>query len=82
MVRPTHDEIIRGLTRDVAVLQERLETVRVQIDDLADLNIRLALLEQQMHGWGRWLQRAWMILGPLVGGATGALLTYYLNAKR
>lgn len=86
MVKPTHDEIIRGLTRDMAVLQERLEFVRGETGGIADLAIRLALLEQQVQnarqGWERWAQRIWMILAPIVGGAVGALLTYYLNAKR
>ncbi len=86
MAKPTHDEIIRELSREVAILKEQMQTVRGQTAALPDLTIRLALLEQQVQtarqGWERWAQRVWMILAPIVGGAAGALLTYYLNAKK
>ncbi len=86
MVKPTHDEIIRELSRDVAILKEQMQTVRVDTAPLPDLTIRLALLEQQVQtmrqGWERWLQRAWMVLAPLVGVAAGALLTYYFSIKK
>ncbi len=34
MAKPTHDEIIRELTKQVAVLEERVRTLR---DDVGDL---------------------------------------------
>lgn len=85
MVRPTHDEIIRQLTRDLAVLQEQMERVRVVVNDVPNLTVRVAVLEQQVaeirKGWGVWVQRLWMIFAPFVGAGVGAVVTYLLNKK-
>jgi hypothetical protein len=85
LARPTHDEIIRDLTRELAVLKERMERTHRVADDLQNLTVRVALLEQQFadlcKGWEIWAQRLWLILAPFVGAAVGALLTYWLNRK-
>ncbi len=85
MAKPTHDEIIRELTRDVAVLKTRVDNAERDALALPDLITKVALLQQRvddMHeGWKAWAQRLWMIVGPLAGAAVGALLTYYLNKK-
>jgi hypothetical protein len=85
VVKPTHDEIIRGLTRDVEVLKTRLDGMRGEIGGLPDLTIKVALLQQRVEGihegWKIWMARLWMIVGPLLGATVGALLTYYLNKK-
>lgn len=61
MAKPTHDEIIRELTRDVAIVKVHLESLREETDGVPDLTVRLALLEQQVEnmrqGWDRWGQR-------------------------
>ena len=86
MVRPTHDEIIRGLTADVTRLQERLEATRGEISGLPDLTLKVALLEQRMadmrEGSQRWVQRAWLVIGPLISGIIGAAVVYYAGWKR
>ena len=85
MVKPTHDEIIRGLTRDVEVLKTHLEATRREIAGLLELPIKVALLQQRVddmrEGWKAWIGRLWMVVGPLAGATVGALLTYYLNKK-
>ena len=86
MPRPTHDELIRDLIRDVTVLKEQMAMVRREIAVVPELLLKVALLEKQVADMRqdreRWMQRLWMVLGPLVGGAIGALLTYLLNAKK
>jgi hypothetical protein len=82
VARSPYEEIIRELTRDIAILKERLESVRGEIADLPDVIHRLTLLEQELkqgrESWERWVQRVWMVIAPILAGAFGALLTHYL----
>ena len=73
-------------TADVTLLEERLETARGEIGGLAELTIKLALLEQRVNdmreGWQRWVHRGWMVLGPLISAVIGAGIVYYAGWKR
>jgi hypothetical protein len=86
VVRPTHDQILRELTADVTILKERVETARGEIGGLAELTIKVALLEQRVddmrEGWQRWVQRGWMVLGPLISGIIGAAIVFYGGWKK
>jgi hypothetical protein len=86
MVRPTHEEIIRGLTADVTLLKERQESIREELAILTNLQVRVALLEQRVadmrEGSQQWVQRAWMILAPLISAIIGAAVVYYAGWKR
>jgi hypothetical protein len=85
LARPTHDEIIRNLSADLAVLNGRWEEMRRDHAEIRDLQVRVAVLEHQVadlrKGWEIWVQRLWMILAPFVGASIGAVLTYVLNKK-
>ncbi len=82
MAVPTHTEIIREITRDVELLKDRVDTLR---RDVGGIPIQVALLQPRVddlrEGWKIWAARVWMILGPLLGAAVGALLNSYLNKK-
>ena len=86
MPRKTDGEKVDELLIFVNRLDERIEYLSGELHRLLDLPIRVALLEQRVHdmqqGWERWLQRAWMILAPLVGAVAGSLLTYYFASRR
>lgn len=72
MPRPTHDQLIRDLGNDLAVVKAQLAPLARDIDGLHDLKVRVALLEQRVihleEGTQRWAQRLWMLLAPLVAG--------------
>lgn len=61
MVKPTHDEIIRQLTRDVAVLEERVQYLSKKVDDLK-------------KEFEEASKRRWSLLPPVVGAIVSALL--------
>lgn len=70
-----------ALDKEVAILKERLETVRQETGRLAELDKQVALLQQRVddlrEGWKTWAQRVWMLLAPIAGVAIG----YYLNKR-
>lgn len=82
MAKPTHDEIIRELSREVAILKEHRLVVINEMQRLRELETRVALVEQRVDdmrlGWDRWLTRAWMILAPVVA----AIAAYYLGLRK
>jgi hypothetical protein len=73
VVKPTHDEIIRELTKDVAVLNERVNTLREQVNEL-----KRALEEAS--------KKRWALLPPIVGAVIsvilGALVAYLVSRPR
>ena len=86
MPRKTQGERIEELGTAVTQIQERLDAAQRELNRFSDIPVRMALLEQRVHdmqqGWERWLQRAWMILAPLVGAVAGSLPTYYFASRR
>ena len=71
---------ITKLEHPVAVLEERLEAFKQQVERYAvpAANERLAILESQVkdlrEGNQEWARRAWAIVGPILGAVVGALL--------
>jgi FtsZ-binding cell division protein ZapB len=86
MVRPTHDEILRGLSSDVALLKSAVEELKESRKGLAELDKRLTLLEQRVadmrEGSEKWVQRIWMILAPIISAVIGAAVVYYAGWRR
>ena len=73
------------MTRDIALLNERVDVLRGEMAARSDLSIRLSLLEQRVEdmreGAKAWMMRIWTIVCPILGGAIGALLTWYLHRQ-
>ena len=49
MVKPTHDEIIRQATVDIAVLDEKTTTLREELNKLSEFPTRVAVLTTQVQ---------------------------------
>ena len=96
MAKPTHDEIIRQLTKDFAALEERTKTLRKEIDKLDDLPVRVAVLSadaqslrNEVNDVKRQLEDArrmrWSLIPPIVGavvsGVIAALVAYFVARK-
>jgi predicted nucleic acid-binding Zn-ribbon protein len=61
VAKPTHDELIRELTKEVAILNERLNTVREEVKELK-------------RGLEEAGKKRWALLPPVVGAVVSALL--------
>ncbi len=61
MVRPTHDEIIRDLSRELAVLNERVRSLDEKVQEIK-------------RGLAEASQRRWSLLPPILGAIVNALL--------
>jgi hypothetical protein len=72
VAKPTHDEIIRELTREVATLQERLAAVRDRFDQ------RQTALQEQIQELKNDLKearnRSWSLVPPVAGAIVSVLL--------
>lgn len=83
MPGPTNTDLIRELTKDVAILKEQVQTLRGETASLREITTKLALLDHQVaelrKGKETFAARAWMILAPLLAGIAGVLLTHYLK---
>jgi integral membrane sensor domain MASE1 len=72
------------LMQSVATLTERIDGVRNEIQNLADLFTKVALLEREVSELReiqrKRVDRIWMIvvalIGPIVGGIVGSVLTF------
>jgi len=72
VAKPTHDEIIRELTKEMAILNERMNTVREEVKELK------RSLEEKGKRW-------WSLLPPIIGALVSVLLgalVAYLVARR
>ena len=61
VAKPTHDEIIRELTKEVAILNERLNSVREEVKEL-----KRSLEEAS--------KKRWALLPPILGAIVNVLL--------
>ncbi len=61
VAKPTHDEIIRELTKDVAILYERVNYLREEIKEL-----KRGLEEES--------KRRWSLIPPVLGAVVSVLL--------
>jgi hypothetical protein len=72
VAKPTHDEIIRELTREVATLHERLAAVRDRFHE------RLTEVQEQVRELKLDLKEArnrnWSLVPPIIGATVSVLL--------
>jgi predicted nucleic acid-binding Zn-ribbon protein len=71
VAKPTHDEIIRELTKEVAILNERVNTLREELKELKRTQEAVS-------------SRIWSLLPPIVGAIVsvlGGALAGYLVAR-
>ncbi len=61
MARPTHDQIIRELSKEIAILNERLNTVREEVKELK-------------RGLEEASKQRWALLPPVVGAIVNVIL--------
>ena len=61
VAKPTHDEIIRELTKEVAILNERLSTVREEVKEVK-------------RGLEEASRKRWSLLPPVIGAVVNVLL--------
>ncbi|HET6573762.1 MAG TPA: hypothetical protein VFG68_09190 [Fimbriiglobus sp.] len=78
MAGKTAGDKIEELQKTVAALGEAVNNLRKEVEPLAELTIKVAVLETQMQGWERWALRLWAVLGPVAAAAT----VYYLGLKK
>jgi hypothetical protein len=72
VAKPTHDEIIRELTKEVAILNERVNTLREELKELKRIHEAAS-------------SRTWSLLPPVAGAIVSVLLgalVAYLVARR
>jgi hypothetical protein len=72
VVKPTHDEIIRELTKEVAILTERVTALREQVNELKRAQEETS-------------RKRWALLPPILGAIVNvflAALVAYLVSKR
>lgn len=85
MAKPTHDEIIRDLSIEVAVLQERVNTARGNITQLEQAVVVIPVLvagldavREEIKEVKRELEEAgkrrWALLPPVLGAIVNVLL--------
>ncbi len=67
--------------RDIAVIREQFGQLKAEIGP--NLKVDIGILQRDVEELKKtkeqWVQRIWNLLGPIVGAAGGALLTYYLR---
>lgn len=61
MVKPTHDEIIRELTKELGILNERVSTLREELRELK-------------RGLEEASKKRWALLPPILGAIVNVLL--------
>lgn len=87
------ETLIQGLTTDVAVLKERVTTLRSQTDTLDGIANQIGIIEHKLAEMTKvkelWGQRGWMVLTICLSALfsflaviSGSLLTFYLNSQR
>jgi hypothetical protein len=72
VAKPTHDEIIRELTKELAILNERVNTLREEVKELK-------------RGLEEASKKRWSLLPPVLGAVISALLgavVAYFVAKK
>jgi predicted nucleic acid-binding Zn-ribbon protein len=72
VAKPTHEEIIRELTKEVAILNERLNSVREDVKEL----------KRQSEETSK---NRWALLPPIIGAIVSVLLSAlvtYLIARK
>jgi hypothetical protein len=72
MARPTHDEIIREMTRELAILNERVRALGEQVNELKRAQEEAS-------------RKRWALLPPVLGAVVNVLLgalIAYLVARR
>ena len=72
MAKPTHDEIIRELTRELGILHERVNNLREELREL----------KRELEEAGK---KRWSLLPPILGAIVNVLLAAlvaYLISKR
>src|SRR4051794_16778687 len=96
VVKPTHDEIIRELTKELAVVGERLDTARENITELKQAVAAIPgvvtgqnAVREEIKELKRELEEArkrrWALLPPVLGAIVNVLLAAlvaYLISRR
>jgi predicted nucleic acid-binding Zn-ribbon protein len=72
VAKPTHDELIRELTREVAVLDERVNTLREEVREL-----KRGLEESSKKRWSLLPP----VFGAIVSALLGALVAYFVSRR-
>jgi hypothetical protein len=74
-------ELLAEAKREMAVIREQLTQLKADLGP--DLKVNIGILQRDVAELRKtkeqWTQRAWNLLGPLVGAAAGATLTYLLR---
>lgn len=72
MAKPTHDEIIRELTREPGILNERVNNLREEIREVK-------------RGMEEASKKRWALLPPIVGAIVNvllaALIAYFVSKR-
>ena len=87
------EQLIQGLANELTILKERVEVLRSETQPLRDVLRQIAVIEHKLAEMTKtkelWGQRGWMILTICLSAVfsflaviLGALLTFYLNAKK
>lgn len=87
------ERLIQTLTNEMTILKERAEALRGETQPLRDITKQIAVIEHRLAEMIKtkelWGQRGWMVLTICLSASfsflaviLGALLTFYLNAKR
>jgi hypothetical protein len=94
MVRPTHDEIIRQLSKDFAILgayrqEDRADILRIDsahaktAEVVADLRRQLAVFEERLGELKKGLEESsrkrWALMPALLGALSGGLITSFTH---
>ena len=65
MAKPTHDEIIRELTRELGILNERVTNLREELRELK-------------RGLEETSKKRWSLLPPILGAVVNVLLAAFV----
>jgi hypothetical protein len=87
------EQLIQALTNELTILKERVEFLRGETQPIRDITKQITVIEHKLEEMTKtkelWGQRGWMILTiclsalfSFVAVILGALLTFYLNAKK
>jgi hypothetical protein len=80
---PNVPKEVLDLIKQVARFEERLDTVREEIADLAELRKQIANHEHQLSGHSKWWDRGWQpgvgLLIAIVSGVVGAAARGYFS---
>ena len=87
------EDLIKGLSIEVAVLKDRVKALRSRTDTLHGIAGQISIIEHQLAEMTKtkelWGQRGWMVLTICLSALfsflaviSGSLLTFYLNSKR